>query len=88
MRDFGFEIGDRFRGRLDAQVRGVGNCGDLFWRRARAHDVNGLRAGMLGEIAGRQLVHVADLATRIVLIHHRGGDGHEQRRSFGSGGTR
>src|ERR1700729_206327 len=43
---------------------------------------------MLGKIVGLQLIHVADLASRIVLGHHRRGDGHEQGGSFGNGGTR
>src|SRR5271155_3075927 len=38
---------------------------------------------MLGEIFRLKFVVVANLSSRIVLIHHRGGDGHKERRSGG-----
>src|SRR5271155_4323742 len=40
---------------------------------------------MLGEIFRLKFVVVANLSSRIVLIDHRGGDGHQER---GSGGGR
>jgi hypothetical protein len=43
---------------------------------------------MLGEIVGLQLIHVADMALRIVLEHHRGRNGHAQRGSLGNGRRR
>src|ERR1700675_996746 len=38
---------------------------------------------MLGQIFWLKLVVIANLSSRIVLNHHRGGDGHEERRSGG-----
>ena len=79
MSDLGLQVRDGIRGGFDAQRCEIGVCRVFFLGRASAHDVKRLRRGMLREVFGLERVHVANLAAVVVLIHHRGGDGDEQR---------
>ena len=79
MRNFGVEVGYRIRGGFDAQRGEVGVCRRFFDRCAGANDIDRLSGRVLREIFRLERIHVANMTSVVILVHHGGRDGDKRR---------